>query len=332
MTGQDEMLSKIGVVIIGRNEGDRLRRCLDSVRGIAGRVVYVDSGSTDGSAAMARAMRVTVVDLDTCIPFTAARARNAGLQCLRETRPGLPYVQFIDGDCELVEGWLEKAAAFLEAHPDVAVVAGRRRERHPERSIYNTFCSIEWDTHPHGEARSCGGDAMMRVEVLAAVNGYRPDLIGGEEPELCIRLRTANWRIWFLDDELTLHDAAMTRFSQWWNRALRGGYAEAQGATLHGARPEYFCMRELVRTWFWALGVPAATLAILPWFGMWALGLLLLYPLQIVRLAVRGQRSAHDNCWHATFLVLAKFPEMLGQLKFARDRCFRRQARLIEYK
>src|SRR5688572_2789096 len=127
------------------------------------------------------------------IPFTAARARNAGFRRLRETRPGLTYIQFIDGDCELVEGWLEKAAAFLEAHPDVAVVAGRRRERSPERSIYNTLCAIEWDSHPHGEARACGGDAMMRVDALAAVNGYRPDLIAGEEPELCIRLRAANW-------------------------------------------------------------------------------------------------------------------------------------------
>jgi GT2 family glycosyltransferase len=332
MSWQDEMLSKIGVVVIGRNEGERLRRCLDSVRGITGRVVYVDSGSTDGSVAMARAMSVMVVDLDMRIPFTAARARNAGFQRLRESLPGVAYVQFIDGDMELVEGWLEKAAAFLEAHRDVAVVAGHRRERHPERSIYNTLCAIDWDTQPQGEAKACGGDAMLRVEALAAVNGYRADLLGGEEPELCVRLRAANWRIWFLNDESTLHDAAITRFGQWWKRTVRGGYAVAQGVTLHGASPEHYCLRALLSGWFWGLGIPAAAFGLMPWRGMWPLALLLLYPLQIVRLAARGRRSPRDNCWYATFQVLGKFPEILGQMKFARDRCFRRQGKLIEYK
>lgn len=332
MSEHGEMLSKVGVVAIGRNEGERLRKCLDSVAGIAGRVVYVDSGSTDGSVEMARAMGVAVVELDMRVPFTAARARNAGFRRLRELLPDLAYVQFVDGDCELVAGWLERAATFLDAHRDVAVACGRRRERHPERSIYNMLCAIEWDAHPVGEAKSCGGDALMRIDALAAVSGYRPDLIAGEEPELCIRLRAAGWRVWFLNDELTLHDAAMTRFRQWWNRALRAGYAEAQGAELHGAPPEYHCVRELLRAWFWGLGIPAGVLGLFPSWGGWALVLLLLYPLQIVRLAMRGQRSPRDNWWLAVFLVLSTFPTMLGQLKFLKDRYLRRQAHLIEYK
>lgn len=332
MPEQDKLLSKVGVVTIGRNEGERLRKCLDSVAGIAGRVVYVDSGSTDGSVAMARARGVTVVELDMRVPFTAARARNAGFRRLRELLPDLAYVQFVDGDCELVAGWLERAAAFLDAHREVAVVCGRRRERHPERSIYNMICAMEWDAHPVGEAKSCGGDALMRIDAFAAVNGYRPDLIAGEEPELCIRLRAAGWRIWFLNDELTLHDAAMTRFGQWWNRAMRGGYALAQGAELHGAPPEYHCVRDMLRAWFWALGIPVGVLALLPWWEGWTLVLLLLYPLQIVRIATRGERSPRANWGHAVFLVLAKFAEVLGQLKYLRDRCLRRPAHLIEYK
>src|SRR3989338_5153548 len=73
----------LGVVAIGRNEGGRLNSCLRSVAHLAGAVVYVDSGSTDGSAALARALGITVVALDLHLPFPAGRARNAGFQHLR---------------------------------------------------------------------------------------------------------------------------------------------------------------------------------------------------------------------------------------------------------
>ena len=78
---------------------------------------------------------------------------------------------------------------------------------------------------------------MLRANTLEAVDGYREDLIAGEEPELCVRLRTKGWRIWRLDAEMTLHDAAMTCFSQWWRRAVRAGYSYGQGAHLHGSPP-----------------------------------------------------------------------------------------------
>jgi glycosyltransferase involved in cell wall biosynthesis len=153
-------LPNVGVVVIGRNEGERLRKCLVSVAETGRATVYVDSASTDRSVQMARAMAVAVVDLDMSIPFTPGRARNEGLRRLRELVPDLAYVQFVDGDCEVVAGWIEKAAAFLDSHPDVAVVAGRLRERYPERSIYNTLMAIEWDT-PVGEAQACGGPARL---------------------------------------------------------------------------------------------------------------------------------------------------------------------------
>ena len=327
----NNLLENVGVVVIGRNEGERLRMCFESFGGIIGRVVYVDSGSTDGSVGMARALGVDVVELDMRAPFTAARARNEGLRRLRERQPELAYVQFADGDCEVVAGWIENAAAWLDANRDVAVVCGRRRERHPRRSIYNRLCDIEWDT-PAGEAKACGGDALMRIEALEAVNGYRSDLIAGEEPELCVRLRAAGWRIWRIDREMTLHDAAMTRFGQWWARNLRGGYAYAQGANLHGAGPERYCVHASRSIWFWALGVPFAAAGLAFWWQGWAIALLLIYPLQVVRLAVGGGRSAGENWLRAGFLLLGKFPEMLGQARFLRHRYFGGQSRLIEYK
>jgi glycosyltransferase involved in cell wall biosynthesis len=206
---------RIGLVAIGRNEGERLRRCLESSRRQVERLVYVDSGSTDGSAQLARSLGAEVVDLDMSIPFTAARARNEGRARLQALVPDLDCVQFVDGDCELVDGWIARAVAHLTAHPQAAVVCGRRRERDPESSVYNHLCDLEWDT-PIGLAKACGGDALMRVTALDQVGGYNPDIIAGEEPDLCFRLRERGWEIWRIDGDMTLHDAAMTRFGQWW--------------------------------------------------------------------------------------------------------------------
>ena len=321
----------IGVVVIGRNEGERLRTCLESVKEITDRVVYVDSGSTDGSVAMTLGMGLEVVELDLSAPFTAARARNEGFNKLLELVPGSAYIQFVDGDCELVGGWLETAAAFLDGHDDVAMLCGRLRERYPEQSIYNLLCDMEWDA-PAGASKACGGIAMVRAGAFEDAGGYRTDLIAGEEPELCVRLRAAGWRVWRLDAEMALHDAAITRFGQWWKRSLRAGYAFAGGAYLHGAPPERHCMRESRSAWVWGLGIPVVTISLATWLGTWGLVMLLIYPAQVVRLALRGTRSVRENWWRALFLVLGKFPEAMGQLNFLYNRLAGKTALLIEYK
>lgn len=331
MSQQEKLLSKVGVIAIGRNEGDRLRRCLESVAAQAALGVYVDSGSTDSSVAMARRIVSEVVELDMRIPFTAARARNEGFKRLRQLAPDRPYIQFVDGDCEIVAGWLDKAVAFLDAHQDVAAVCGRRRERFPERSIYNMLCDHVWDT-PIGNAKACGGDAMMRVDALENVSGYRADLIAGEDPEVCVRLRAAGWRVWRLGEEMTLHDAAMMRFEQWWRRTIRAGYAFAEGAALHGALPERHGVRESLRAWFWGVGLPLVVVVCTALVGPAGLMAFAAYPLQVVRLALRGDRSKRENWWVALFLVIGKFPEMLGQLQFLARRVLGGKSRLIEYK
>ncbi len=331
VAGSPPGTTPVGVVVIGRNEGDRLLACLRSVCAPGRQVVYVDSGSTDGSVERSRDLGADVVALDLRQPFTAARARNAGFRRLLELQPEAGYVFFVDGDCEVDGRWLETATRFLDEHPDMAVACGRRRERHPERSVYNLLCDLEWDT-PVGEARACGGDAVMRVSALQQVQGYRSDLICGEEPELCIRLRQAGWRIWRLPAQMTLHDAAMLHFGQWWTRTRRTGYAYAQGTALHGAPPERHWVRESRRAWLMGLVVPLATTLLCIVMGPWALLLLCIYPLQFIRLGLRGPRAPRERWWRAAALVAGKFPEMLGQLKFLLDRLTRRQARLIEYK
>jgi glycosyltransferase involved in cell wall biosynthesis len=321
---------KYGVVVIGRNEGERLRQCLMSLPAACSKV-YVDSGSIDGSVQRARDLGAEVTELDVRTAFTTARARNAGYQRLCEMSPGLEYVQFLDGDCELIAGWVENAISFLNVHRDVGVVCGRRRERYPEESIYNWLCDREWD-QPTGEVHACGGDAMMRRNAVEAAGGYRDDLIAGEEPELCVRLRQAGWRVWRLDREMTLHDAAMTRFGQWWRRALRGGYAFAQGAYLHGASTERYCVWESRRAWFWGVWLPLTCLAVGLAFAPWGWVAWLVFPLQILRQTVRNHGPVRERAALALFQLLARFAESYGQIKFMWDRLLDRQTRLIEYK
>jgi GT2 family glycosyltransferase len=293
----------IGIVVIGRNEGERLKRCLDAVAASGAPAVYVDSGSTDGSVAAARARGVEVIELDPRLPFSAARARNEGFGHFR----GLRYVQFVDGDCVLAAGWIDKARRFLERHERVAVACGRLRERAPRATVYQLLCDLEWDL-PAGEARACGGIALVRAAAFEAVGGFRADRVCGEEPELCARLRAAGWRIWRLPDDMATHDAGMTRFAQWWKRSQRNGYGYAADTAIWRA--------ESRRAWLWGAALPLTSLVGVILLGYPGLAPLALYPLQVARLALRGARSRRENWLQALFLVLGKFPEALGQLQY----------------
>jgi GT2 family glycosyltransferase len=337
-------VNDVGVVAIGRNEGERLRRCLaslaESARGMA--TVYVDSGSTDGSVEMAMSMGVEVVGLDMTRPFSAARARNAGFERLKQVAPGVRYVMFVDGDCEVVGGWIDRARSELEARPRAAVVCGRRRETAPETSIYNRLADLEWDT-PIGEAVACGGDSMMKAEAFEAVGGFDPTASAGEEPELCQRLRRAGWGVWRVDAEMTRHDLGMTRFRQWWRRQYRGGYNGLDIATRFPDEENVFA-KGLARSRTWAIGWPLAVLVagVAGWLiggavaGLVGLGLaLLLMPLQVLRLAAKVRRRVdgpRTALAYGALTMLAKWVDVAGQVGYALDRRRGRMARLIEYK
>ncbi len=312
----------VDAVVIGRNEGARLLACIESLQGQVRRVVYVDSGSTDGSVEAAEAAGAEVIALDMSVPFTAARARNTGLKALRSAPPD--FVQFIDGDCALRDGWMDRALRFLTDNLRAAVVCGRRRERHPEASVYNTLIDAEWDT-PVGEAKACGGDALMRFQAVNAVGGYREDLIAGEEPELCLRLRGRGWTIWRIDVEMTWHDAGIARFGQWWKRTERAGHAFAEGAARFSTPQQPHWRAEVQRIWIWGVGIPLAAL-LLSVLHPGFVALLLAYPLQVLRLSGRMG-------WPAAFFnTLGKFPEAVGAVRYYTRRMGNEAPRLIEYK
>jgi cellulose synthase/poly-beta-1,6-N-acetylglucosamine synthase-like glycosyltransferase len=345
-------VSHIAIIAIGRNEGERLRRCLQSALGRGCQVVYVDSRSSDGSAQMARSMGVEVMELDMSLPFSAARARNAGFEKLAMDAK---FVQFVDGDCELVEGWIERASNELEKRSDAALVCGRRRERHPEKSVYNRLADLEWDT-PVGETLSCGGDAMMRVDAFRAVGGFDPSVVAGEEPELCQRFRQKGWKILRIDAEMTIHDSAMLHLTQWWRRAVRGGYGAADVARRFGAgrssgttgadgarsAPPFSAQVRSARIWTigWLLAIVIFALigfAVGGWkWGIVSVILLtVVWPAEAFRIALKARRQTatiSDASAYGFLTMVSKWANLIGELEYRRDRRAGKHARLIEYK
>lgn len=333
----ESLLDKVGVVAIGRNEGERLKRCLQSLQGCAD-IVYVDSGSTDGSVSFAESVGAHVQELDLSQPFTAARARNRGFRRLLEVNPALEYVMFVDGDCQVRDSWLPAALPRLAENDRLAVVCGRRRELYPERTLYNFLCDVEWDT-PIGEAGACGGDALYKVKVFEQVGGFNDGFIAGEEPELCFRIRQQGYSVYRLDEEMTLHDADMSKFSQWWKRSKRSGYAFFLNARAHGHETEEQFKRREVKSivaWagafylslllsliFWS-AVPALMFAILLLLQCWRVG----RGLQVVRQS-RGAPAAYK---YAAMVMLGKLPEFHGVMTGWLKSLFKRQHTLVEYK
>lgn len=332
--------ASVGLVVIGRNEGERLACCLASVRTIPRRV-YVDSSSTDGSIALAQREGTTVVELAMPPNFTAARARNAGIARLLADDPHLEFVQMVDGDCQVQPGWVEAALAALQAEPDLALVFGRRRERYPDRSIYNALCDDEWNA-PIGESPGCGGDAMFRVQALRQVDFYNGSMIAGEDTELSMRLRKRGWRLRRIDAEMTLHDAAIMRFGQWWNRTRRSGHAYGEMAHLHPDARDPNWPRQVRSILAWGGGMTgllaaAVLLAIIvsPIYWLAASLVFLPWPVRMAQLARRQRRrglSPRVARASGVLLMVGKVPQFLGLASYYRNLWTGRASRLIEYK
>jgi glycosyltransferase involved in cell wall biosynthesis len=326
----------VAVVVIGRNEGERLRESLMSVVGRGMPVVYVDSGSTDGSAGLARSLGCRTVELDSVRPFSAARARNEGLAEVASLAPEAVYVQLLDGDSRLCEGWPARAAEILDAAPEACSLSGRLREAHPERSIYNRVCEIEWNL-PAGEVHCFGGIVFARVAALRASGGFDDSLVAGEEPELSQRLRRQGWKLLQVTDPMAVHDAQLLRFGAWWKRTYRSGHAYAQVCSMGtGLRIRTrFGLRQSLRVWFWAFVVPLAATAAALLQPLAGLAVLALYPIQVVRVAIGVLRQGHGPkiaAFYAGTWLPSMFAQWLGQCRFLLGRLTRRRTGLIEYK
>jgi hypothetical protein len=325
--------ARVAVVVIGRNEGARLRESLASVVGRGMPVVYVDSGSTDGSAELATSMGCRTHELDAARPFSAARARNEGLDRVAEFAPAAVYVQFLDGDSQLCEAWPRRGAEILDAAPEACAVSGRLREAHPDRSIYNRVCEIEWNL-PAGEVHCFGGIVFARIAAFRESGGFDASLVAGEEPELSQRLRRRGWKILSVTDPMAVHDAQLLRFGQWWKRTVRSGQAYAQVCSMGTGVRDRFGLRQSLRIWFWAAVLPGAAIAAAFAAPLASLLLLALYPVQIARVAAGKLRQGHGPrvvAFYAAIWLPSMLAQWLGQCRFLARRAMRARPAPIEH-
>jgi len=324
----------LGIVAIGRNEGERLERCLRAALKFDVPLVYVDSASSDDSVDRAARLGVEVEELDPARPLSAARARNAGFRRLLEGSPDLELVQFIDGDCELVEGWLAEATGRLVLDAQTGAVCGRRRERFRSASIYNRLIDLEWDT-PVGPTRVFGGDVMIRSAIFREVDGYDESLIAGEDPDLATRIGAEGWKIERLDRDMTIHDADLHRFEQWWMRQVRAGHAVAD-TWIRAPWSDTKTQHRVASIAFWGGMLPFLALVagavLAPPIG---LALLLTYPvlgLRIYRRMRKLGRDRGDAALYAGSCIEGKFAEIYGAAQCFMNRARRASPTLIEYK
>jgi cellulose synthase/poly-beta-1,6-N-acetylglucosamine synthase-like glycosyltransferase len=323
----------VGVVVIGRNERPRLRGCLESVGQPDCPIVYVDSASTDGSAELAESMGIPVIVLDNSQPHTADRARNAGWRWLRDHHPAMEFIQFVDGDTILSDGWLPAGTRHLRLWNETAAVSGLLREQRPADSIYNRLCDIEW-RGPTGKIDEFGGLFMGRIAALEQVGGFSETVIAAEDTELSARLRKSGWRLERIEVDMGAHDANMSHFTQWWRRTVRSGHAHAEMHHLHGRAPLWCRSRRVLTNWLWSILLPLAAIAATPLTAGWSLTLLLAYPLLAGRILLNHRRRLgwRSAALYAIFCIAGKAPETLGQILFHWNRFRRRRSRLIEYK
>lgn len=333
----DAATPALSVVIIGRDEGARLARCLASVAAmdpVGGpiEIIYVDSGSTDASVETAIDTGATVLHVTPERP-SAAVGRNAGWRAARA-----PFVLFLDGDTIVAPDFAAKSMPLFQ-DCSIAIVWGHRRELNPAASIYTRVLDLDW-IYPPGPSDFCGGDALVRRSVLEQVGGFDPRLIAGEEPEMCRRIRALGCVIMHIDRPMTQHDLAISRFSQYWRRATRAGYAYAEVSARFRNTESPLWLRESRRNLCHA-GAMAALLIGGPLFSivfrsplpiLFALAAILLL---VLRTAIRARWKCASFPARILYGVHSHFqqlPILLGQLKFRRHRRSATGAGLIEYK
>jgi glycosyltransferase involved in cell wall biosynthesis len=315
-----------GVVIIGRNEGERLKKCLYSVLKSGWPLVYVDSDSNDDSVNFAKSLAIDVVKLDATKHMNAAVARNSGFKQIMQLRPELNYIHFIDADCELDSGWLDEALTFFKDNSDNVAVCGRLREKNINLSWYARQCDMSWYIKP-GEIESCGGIATINAVVFKKLNGFDETLIAGEEADFYTRAKALGHKVHCIEKPMGTHDSAMVSLKQWWVRNIRTGFVYADNV----GKVNYNSQRRGILIWGAIIPFAIAGISLINLLGI---SLSLIYPAQIIRIALKLNipYKFNDKLLEGFFCVFSKSPQLLGLVKYKFNTLLKRDVKIIEYK
>jgi GT2 family glycosyltransferase len=308
-------VNRVGIIVIGRNEGDRLKRSLQSVIALDLPTIYADSGSTDQSVKYAESLGISVVKVDMSIPPNASRARNLGFQQLLLKYPYIEYVQFLDGDSRLIKEWIHEGLEIFFENPPVAIVCGTIHEDMQSPSVYSRLFELEW-RKTNGEIAACSGIMLIRSSVFNDVKGFDPQIIAAEDDDLCIRVRQKGWKILKIESHMATHEANISSFSQ-------------------GFTSERHFVRQTLSAIAWGFILPLCALVPVFWTHGRSLLFLFGYPILFFRILYNSYKknwTLNEGLLYAFYGTIAKFAHVIGIVKYLWDKIRGKQAKIIEYK
>jgi cellulose synthase/poly-beta-1,6-N-acetylglucosamine synthase-like glycosyltransferase len=198
---------------------------------------------------------------------------------------------------------------------------------------------LEWIIPP-GLIDSCGGDAVFRGSALERTGGFNPELIAGEEPDLCRRIRSNEGLILRIDVPMTGHDLAIFTWRQYWLRALRTGHAFAEVSSLsrNTKHPLWIAesRRNMVNGVLYCGGLItalAASLITRSWLYIGAF--LAICAIRVLRTAFKFRwksRSRWELFLFGVHSHVQQIPILFGQIKYWMHTKEKSPAELIEYK
>ena len=189
----------VSIIVIGRNEAQRIEKCLRSVfASLPSRedceVIYVDSASEDDTVAIASRFPIRILQLRNSWKLSPSAGRYIGYQHARGK-----YLLFVDGDSLLFKRWLINACAFLDNNPTCGGVAGIMHQAYLSRkgnciAVAKNYFS-QRPSEPVRQAVSLSGIAMYRRDAMEKAGTFNPFLTTGEECELALRIQDAGYSL-----------------------------------------------------------------------------------------------------------------------------------------
>lgn len=297
---------ELSVVLITKNQAWNISRLIESVLRATScvsskEIILVDSASTDETVTLASLHPLNIFRLEPGQRLSPAIGRYIGYK-----QSSGEYVLFLDGDTELIPGWLPHALLLMCERPDVGGVTGGVINL-PTSAAAQRAAAPAQKTHaaPPKEVLWCnyggGGVAMYRRSAMERAGTFNPNLNAEEEPELGLRIRHAGYRLLELDYPMAFHynDAPVAVSSVLSRRRRNFHVGTGQSARYHlGTKLFWMWLKE--RWWgpasalLLASGLAAIFLSLMMrdprWFGVWTLGLCLL--IGYVALRKRSLRAA----------------------------------------
>jgi glycosyltransferase involved in cell wall biosynthesis len=285
-------MMELSVVLITKNQSWSISQLIASVLRETScvsskEIILVDSASTDETIGLASRQPVNIFRLKPGQRLSPAIGRYVGYK-----QTSGDYVLFLDGDTELIPGWLPQALRTMRERPDAGAVTGIVVNL-PTSSVGlpKSVPVPKTRPAPPKEVLWCsyggGGAAMYRRSALQRAGTFNPNLNAEEEPELGLRIRDAGYRLLQLDHPVVYHynDAPVAISSVLSRRRRNFHVGTGQAARYHfGTKLFWTWLKE--RWWgpasatLLASGVVAILMSFimrdLRWFGAWVLGLSLL--------------------------------------------------------